>query len=119
MGPIPWTVNAEIQPAESKQLAYSILTVFSWIYDFLVIKFGPDMEEAMGTYVLFYLFASISVAGTIAVYFLLPETKGKTVEEIRHLFVKEGEEKEKVKKRSSSLSSQETKDDDVSVKSVK
>ncbi len=117
MGPIPWTVNAEIQPAESKQLAYSILSVFNWIYSFLVIKFGPDLEEAMGTYGLFYLFAAVSVAGTIAVYFLLPETKGKTVEEIRHLFVKDGEEK-KVKERSSSLSSQETKDDD-SVKSVK
>ena len=85
-------MHAEVQPAESKQLSSAILSVLNWVVSFCVIKFGPDLDEALGTYSLFYTFAGISVVGTVATFFLLPETKGKSVAELRRIFVKDGGE---------------------------
>ena len=87
MGPIPWTYNAEIHPLESKALGSSLAFTFNWVWTFVVTKFRPEMEDVMGTSGTHYLYGSCCAAGALFILLLLPETKGKSNDEIRRLFV--------------------------------
>ena len=85
-GPLPWTVNAEIYPAEARSLGSSIAFAFNWLCAFLVTKFEPDIEAALGASSAYFIFASICALGTLFVIFILPETKGKTPQELKAQF---------------------------------
>lgn len=84
-GPIPWMISSEIYISEIKGVASSIAGSFNWFLAFLVTKFYLDLQNAIGTDITFYLFAVISLISAIFVYFVVPETKGKTLDEIQDL----------------------------------
>jgi len=87
-GPLPWAVNAEIHPPESKSMCSAIAYMVNWMCAFLVTKFQTDLEDAINTWGSYFLFGSICAVGTVFVVLFVPETKGKTSEEIRQLFDK-------------------------------
>ncbi|XP_019870659.1 facilitated trehalose transporter Tret1 isoform X1 [Aethina tumida] len=82
-GPIPWLASSELMPQEIKANASSAAATFNWFLAFLVTKFYADLSNALNEYGPFYIFSAISLAGTAFVYFLLPETKGKSQAEIQ------------------------------------
>lgn len=94
-GPIPWMISAEVYPAEVKSSASSAAGTFNWFLAFLVTKFYIDVKNAVGGDVTFYIFSAISLAGTVFIYFFVPETKGKTLEQIQ---IELGADKEVQKK---------------------
>ena len=53
---------------------------------FLVAQFIPSIGEALGKSSCYFMFSGIAVLGTLFVIFLVPETKGKSEDEIRALF---------------------------------
>lgn len=53
-----------------------------WILAFIMLKYFPIVSEIYGMHTCFYFFAGFSLAGSIFVYTVLPETKGKSFEEI-------------------------------------
>lgn len=59
---------------------------FNLVITFLVVRFFPDMLILIGKDWTFYLFTICTLTGIAFVYFLLPETKGKTLEELEKLF---------------------------------
>ena len=61
-------------------MALSIMVM--WIADTIVGQLTPVLLKGIGTAATFWMFASFCVIAFIAVYKLLPETKGKTLEEI-------------------------------------
>lgn len=81
-GPIPWLFMGEALPAKIRGPAASLVTAFNWGCTFIVTKTFPGMIETMGPYGVFYLFGVIMVFGLFFSIFFVPETKGKTLEEI-------------------------------------
>ncbi|CAH1713036.1 unnamed protein product [Aphis gossypii] len=84
-GPIPWMLMGEIFPAQIKGIASSIVCMSNWLFVFLVTKFFTLLVSAIYLYNTFWLFTLFSVLGTFFVVFIVPETKGKTMEEIQEL----------------------------------
>lgn len=82
-GPIPWMIASEISPNEIKSTLSSVGGTLNWFLAFIVTKFYGDLTEALHTDVTFYIFSIISIVGTVFVYFVVPETKGKSLEQIQ------------------------------------
>lgn len=82
-GPIPWMMMPEIFAPEVKGIAGSSACLFNWLAAFLVTKFYNDMVEAIESYGTFWIFSLFSAVGIAFVYFLVPETKGKTLDQIQ------------------------------------
>ncbi|XP_055374636.1 facilitated trehalose transporter Tret1 isoform X3 [Condylostylus longicornis] len=81
-GPIPWLMMGEILPGKIRGTAASVATAFNWACTFLVTKTFQDLIDGMGTYGAFWLFGSICVVGLFFVIIWVPETQGKTLEDI-------------------------------------
>lgn len=82
LGPIPWLMLAEVFPNDVRGTAASIATAVNWGISFCVTLAFAPMVEAMGSRGVFSLFGVIVAGAVVFVYQLVPETKGKTVEEV-------------------------------------
>jgi sugar porter (SP) family MFS transporter len=82
-GPIPWMMMPEIFAPEVKGIAGSSACLFNWLMAFVVTKFYSDMTQAVQSYGTFWIFSLFCVVGIAFVYFLVPETKGKTLDQIQ------------------------------------
>lgn len=86
VGPCTWLLISEIFPAKHRGTFMGIATFVLWTANFLVGLLFPPMLEAIGINAIFYIFAGCAVVGLILVNTLLPETKGKTLDEIESFF---------------------------------
>ena len=82
MGPVVWVVLAEIFPTRIRGTAMSIATVCLWIACFLVTQTFPWMLKTLRGPATFWLYAAVCALAFLFVLFFVPETKGKTLEEI-------------------------------------
>lgn len=85
---IPFTMLPEMFPQRVRGLTAGITVSIAYFMSFLVTKLYPSMLEWMGNGGVFLFYGVISFFGTIFVHFILPETKGKTLQEIENLFKK-------------------------------
>ncbi len=81
LGPVVWVVIAEIFPTRIRGRAMSVATVLLWISCFLVSQFFPYILDKLGGYT-FLIYAVMCVVSFLFVAWAVPETKGKTLEEI-------------------------------------
>ncbi|XP_076234757.1 facilitated trehalose transporter Tret1 [Calliopsis andreniformis] len=82
-GPLPWMMLGEIFAPEVKGVAASSAGVLNWILAFLVTKFYTNLKDAMNISGTFWLYSVICAIGIFFVYFIVPETKGKSLEQIQ------------------------------------
>jgi SP family xylose:H+ symportor-like MFS transporter len=82
LAPITWVLIAEIFPNQIRGMAVSIAVSALWIACFLVTFSFPLLSRAVGLTGTFWLFAVICFAGFLFVLRFVPETKGKSLEEI-------------------------------------
>jgi SP family arabinose:H+ symporter-like MFS transporter len=82
MGPIPWIVNSEIFPTKLRGRAMSIAILCLWFADWVVTQTFPMLREGIGPAKTFWVYAACSLLSTIFVIAWVPETKGRTLEEI-------------------------------------
>lgn len=82
MGPVVWVVMAEIFPTKIRGSAMSIATVCLWVACYVVSQTFPWMLETLGGAWTFWFYAAICVVALVFVALFVPETKGKTLEEI-------------------------------------
>ena len=64
----------------------SITTLSNWLFAFLVSKYVIKVEDDINRSGLYWLFGGIMAVGTLFVLFLVPETKGKTPEDMKRHF---------------------------------
>ncbi|XP_063542025.1 facilitated trehalose transporter Tret1-like isoform X1 [Cydia strobilella] len=86
VGPIPWLMLREIFPANVTRRASAITAGFHWFLAFGVTKLYQNLVANVKTGWTLWHFAVTCIVGTIFVYFFVPETKGKTLEEIQQAF---------------------------------
>lgn len=77
-----WLINAEIFPAFVRGKGASIGAFANWLFTLVVSSTTLSLIGALGLSHTFWLYAIISVIAMLFVYWLIPETKGKTLEEI-------------------------------------
>jgi SP family facilitated glucose transporter-like MFS transporter 8 len=82
-GPLPWVMMAELLPNESKSWASGLAVSVNWILVFVVTNFYGMMIENLGPVITFGIFGGMCTLGTVVVAFTVPETTGKTREEIQ------------------------------------
>ncbi|XP_071949085.1 solute carrier family 2, facilitated glucose transporter member 8-like [Antedon mediterranea] len=85
-GAIPWLIMSEIFPTRARGAASSIATAVNWTCAFIVTKEFFDMESAMTSAGVFWFYGGVCLVGVIFVVVCVPETKGKTLEEISEYF---------------------------------
>ncbi|KAF4459331.1 Sugar inositol transporter [Fusarium albosuccineum] len=95
-GPIPWAMPAEIFPSSLRAKGCAFGTMSNWGNNFIIGLITPPMIQniCFGTYVFFCTFCAISL---VWVYFLVPETNGRTLEQMDSVFKDKitGEERER------------------------
>lgn len=82
MGTAPWIVNSEIYPLRYRGTGGGIAAVSNWCSNLIVSETFLTLTKALGSSGTFLLFAGFSLLGLIAIYFLVPETKGLQIEEV-------------------------------------
>jgi sugar porter (SP) family MFS transporter len=87
LAPVTWVVISEIFPNRIRGAAMAVAVSSLWIACFLLTYTFPLLNKELGPSGTFWLYAVISVAGFIFVKFQLPETKGKTLEQIERELV--------------------------------
>ncbi|XP_026826777.1 facilitated trehalose transporter Tret1 isoform X2 [Ooceraea biroi] len=85
-GPIPWLMMGEILPAKIRGVAASIATGFNWTCTFIVTKTFQDVINLMGAHGAFWSFGAIVAVGLVFVIISVPETRGRSLEEIEKRF---------------------------------
>ncbi|XP_072289667.1 solute carrier family 2, facilitated glucose transporter member 8 [Eucyclogobius newberryi] len=85
-GPIPWLVMAEILPVRVRGFAGAACVLTNWGMAFIVTKNFQDMMTLLTSAWTFWLFSFMCVLNLVFTTFFLPETKGKTLEQIEALF---------------------------------
>jgi sugar porter (SP) family MFS transporter len=88
LAPLLWVVLSEIFPNRIRGAAMSIAAFAHWVGNFSLTFTFPAIKEDLGWANNFWLYGIICAIGFITLYFILPETKGKTLEEIEHGFMK-------------------------------
>lgn len=82
LAPVTWVVIAEIFPTKIRGLAMAVSTFALWAACFILTYTFPLLNKFLGSYGTFWLYGLICMAGFIFIRINLPETKGKTLEEI-------------------------------------
>ncbi|RKD90736.1 sugar porter family MFS transporter [Mangrovibacterium diazotrophicum] len=80
--PVMWVIISEIYPNRIKGVAMSFSTAISWLCTFLTVYFAPVIQGGLGLSYLFGIFGIFSVIAFVFVKFWIPETKGKSLEQI-------------------------------------
>uniref|UniRef100_A0A8C8IVX1 Major facilitator superfamily (MFS) profile domain-containing protein n=2 Tax=Oncorhynchus TaxID=8016 RepID=A0A8C8IVX1_ONCTS len=86
-GPIPWFIVAELFSQGPRPAAIALAGCTNWTSNFIIGMTFPYIEALCGSYV-FILFAVLLFGFTVFTYLRVPETKGKTFEEIAAVFKK-------------------------------
>lgn len=84
LAPVTWVVLSEIFPARVRGAAMAVSTFFLWAASFVLTYTFPSLNEAVGAAGAFWLYGAICVAGFLFILGRLPETKGKTLEQLEH-----------------------------------
>lgn len=86
LGPIFWLLNAEIYPLKVRSKAAGLGTMANWIANFAVSLTFLLLVDALGETETFWLYGAIGALTLLFCWKLVPETKGKTLEEIEAVF---------------------------------
>ena len=86
--PLSWLIPNEILPANFKGPGSSIIGVCYWISAFVVTKTFVDLERAITTAGAFWFYGCVCAIGVLFGILILPETKGKTPEQIQAHFLR-------------------------------
>ncbi|XP_072934348.1 facilitated trehalose transporter Tret1-like [Epargyreus clarus] len=86
VGPVPWILVAEMFPVKTKCVASGIASFMCWLAGFVWTRFFRDVAASYGIYTAFWILAICCGFGFVfSISPMLPETKGKTFDEIQDM----------------------------------
>ncbi|MEI6565554.1 MAG: sugar porter family MFS transporter [Verrucomicrobiota bacterium] len=88
LAPVVWVILSEIFPNRIRGSAMSLAAVALWIGNFSLTFSFPTIKENLGWTLNFWLYAVICIIGFFVIIYKLPETKGKSLEEIEDLLTR-------------------------------
>ena len=91
---IPFAILPELFNFRFRGMASGLTICCAYLMSFVVIKFYPAMLDIMGNEFVFIFYGMISFIGVFYVYYIVPETKGKSLQEIENLFKKPNRDEE-------------------------
>ena len=97
MGPVVWVVLSEIFPNRVRGRALSVATFFLWIANYLVSQTFPVLNDHpflvkhFHHAFPFWVYGSLCVIALFFIWRWIPETKGRTLEEIEQYWKRENE----------------------------
>jgi sugar porter (SP) family MFS transporter len=97
VGPVTWVILSEIYPTAVRGRALGLATFFLWMADYAVTQTFPIMDEKDSWFVQrlnhafpFYIYAVFCLVLNLVVWSLVPETKGRSLEEIEESWASRG-----------------------------
>ncbi|KAG9313906.1 general substrate transporter [Chiua virens] len=84
-GPTPWVYLGESFPLRVRPKSIAFGTATNWFWNFMLSFFSPRIVAQIGPLIMLIFFCMLLV-GFVYVYFLVPETKGITLEEVDELY---------------------------------
>ena len=88
LGPIFWLLIAEIYPLKIRGLAAGIAAGTNWLANFAVSLTFLSLLKSLGPSLTFWLYGILAIGSWLFSYYLVPETKGHSLEEIENLWHK-------------------------------
>lgn len=88
LGPVVWTVINEIFPGHIRGRAVAVATAVNWAAAFFVSQIFLTLIDTLGNSFTFWLFGLFCIVGWIWVFYAVPETKGRSLEQIQLLWKK-------------------------------
>jgi len=85
-GPVPFTYSAEAYPLYIRSYGMSLATATTWLFNFVLGLTFPLLTVAFTTLGAFCYYAAWNVVGWWLILLFVPETKGKTLEELDQVF---------------------------------
>jgi sugar porter (SP) family MFS transporter len=82
LGPVFWLMLSEIYPLAIRGRAMSVGTLVNWAANLMVALSFLTLTHALGKPATFWLYGAVSIGAWLFAYFLVPETKGKTLGQI-------------------------------------
>ncbi|WWC60722.1 uncharacterized protein I303_103298 [Kwoniella dejecticola CBS 10117] len=100
-GPLPWAIPAEIHVSSRRAKGVALTTASNWINNFIIGLITPPLITATKGYGAFAFFAAFSFASGVWTFFFVPETKGRTLEQMDKIFkssnaIEDAEAKEQI-----------------------
>lgn len=92
LGPVTWVLIAEIFPNRVRAVAVATCTFALWVGSFTLTYTFPLLNNALGSYGTFWIYAAICFTGCVFFSARLPETRGKSLEQLEKELVKDNEE---------------------------
>ena len=86
MGPLPWTINSEIYPTWARSTAIAIATTVNWLCNLVVSMTFLTFADTIGQVATFWMYSGLGLVGLVFTVLLVPETKGRRLEEMEQLF---------------------------------
>ncbi|OCH90741.1 general substrate transporter [Obba rivulosa] len=84
-GPLPWVYVADIFPTRTRHYGLSVASASQWLFNFVLSKVTPTLVADLG-YKVFLMFGAINIGGMATFTLLIPETKGRSLEEMDVIF---------------------------------
>jgi len=85
-GPVPILLISEIFPARARGASAAIVNITNWFISFVITKSFESLQATLGMYGAFWMFGAFILVGVLYVIRYVPETKGKSLEDIELLF---------------------------------
>ena len=88
LGPVTWTLLAEIFPNRIRGVAMATCTFALWVGCCTLTFSFPSMNASLGSYGTFWIYSGICICAFVFLWSCCPETKGKSLEELEKELVK-------------------------------
>jgi hypothetical protein len=82
MGPLPYVLTSEVFPLRVRARGMSLATATSWLLNVFVAMTFLSLLEFAGTGATFLVYAGVCLAGLIFSWFMVPETRGRSLAQI-------------------------------------
>lgn len=91
LGPVTWVLISEIFPNRVRAVAVATCTFALWVGSFTLTYTFPLLNNSLGSFGTFWIYSAVCIVGFIIFAAKLPETKGKSLEELERELVKDNE----------------------------